>query len=204
MGSGLVSRGTAARPALRAGRRRCGVPASTLAGCGRTRAAPTCWQPWAGRWHSPSTMATPASSSSSPTRQQATWAGFSGWCAGRPALSGMAPAPRWGHGALHVPWAVPADFSFRSPKSRLHQPRGCPSPITSPNPTGSTSPGVPQSGTQPGRHLWLSNTPAHPCCRAHHRAAQPLAPARLWLFIAWLSPAGASASAWARGRAGGC
>lgn len=136
MGSGLASRGTAARPALRAGRRRCGEPVSILAGCEQTWAAPTCWQPWAGRWRSPSTTATPASSSSSPTRRQATRAGSSGWCAGRPAPSGMAPALQRSHSPLHVPWAVPTDFSICSPQSHLHQPRGCPSPIKSPNPTG--------------------------------------------------------------------
>lgn len=91
---GLVSQRTAARPALCADRRRCGVPVSTLADCGQTLVAPTCWQPWAGRWHSPSTTATLASCSSSLVQQWAMQAGSSGWCAGRPAPSGTAPALR--------------------------------------------------------------------------------------------------------------
>lgn len=75
---GLVSRGTTARPGLCADRRHCGVPVSTSVDCGQTLVAPTCWQPWAGHWHSPSTTATLASCSSSPVQQWAMQAGSSG------------------------------------------------------------------------------------------------------------------------------
>lgn len=92
-GRGAGDPGNHCEATLCASRRRCAEPVSTSGGCRWTRVAPTCWWPWAGRWRSPCTTAIPASSSSSLTRQRATRAGSSGCCAGRPALSGMAPGP---------------------------------------------------------------------------------------------------------------
>lgn len=160
---GLMSRGTAARPALCVDRRRCGVPASTWADCGQTLVAPICWQLWAGHWHSPSTTVTLGSCSSSRVQQWAMPAGSSGWCAGRPAPSGT-PRALWQVSMFsNSPTLFPLISPLGSLKSYLCLPHGCPPPIASLSPSAPLFLGCPSPAQSQGTTLAVRDTPAHPC-----------------------------------------